>query len=116
MRRQAKLSREDYLVFADDLMGFDLRDVEAGLDRIGMRPRNEGETAFPDVATLQMAVRAARGVRIACEAKERERQHDLIAEQHRKDHPELYCSTADFWKEAMEKIRTRFGKSERKPA
>ena len=63
IRRQAKLSREDLIVFVKDLDGFDLQDISRGLELLGKRPRCAGETAFPDSGTLIQAVRSVQTAR-----------------------------------------------------
>ena len=57
VRRQAKLDTEDYLVFAADLESYEIADIEAAMKALYSKPRAEGETAFPDVATILEAVR-----------------------------------------------------------
>jgi hypothetical protein len=57
IRRQAKLDTEDYLVFATDLESCDLTVIETALNLLSSKPRAEGQTAFPDVATILEAVR-----------------------------------------------------------
>lgn len=51
-------------------MAFELRDVQTALDKIGMRPRNEGETAFPDSPTLVATVKTIRRDRKVREEQE----------------------------------------------
>jgi len=55
IRRQAKLDKEDYLVFASDLEKYELADIEAGI--AALPPKRDGQTAFPDVDTILEAVR-----------------------------------------------------------
>jgi hypothetical protein len=59
IRRQARLSRADYQVFASDLEGFDLPVIERALERLGKTPCAEGKAAFPDSGTLIQACRDA---------------------------------------------------------
>lgn len=63
IRRQAKLSSQDFQVFAADLEEFELQDIEVALERLGKNPRTEGETAFPDCGTLLLACRTERSKR-----------------------------------------------------
>jgi len=97
VRRQAKLSPQDYLVLAEDLLPYEASDIETALDQLGRRPRREGETAFPDLGSIEEEVRAIRSERRACEAKERERQQLLEEAEHRRLHPEEYMRAEDFW-------------------
>jgi hypothetical protein len=111
VRRQAKLSPQDYLILAEDLLPYEARDVENALERIGRTPRREGETAFPDLPTIEEAVRAVRGERRACEAKERERLQELEQEAYRKAHPDEFMSAEEFWgslevRELLSKTKT----------
>lgn len=55
VRRQAKLDKEDYLIFAADLEKYELDDIEAALE--SLRRRLEHQTAFPDVDTIERAIR-----------------------------------------------------------
>jgi hypothetical protein len=56
-RRQAQVSPGTLLTFSMDLATYSLRDIDQALRQIGMMPRREGETAFPDIATIMEAVR-----------------------------------------------------------
>lgn len=90
IRRQAKQAAEDYLVMADDLLSYDLADIAAGLDVIGKRVREQGETAFPDVPTMLEAVGAIVSARMSKEADLRRKREDEESERHRREHPEDY--------------------------
>lgn len=57
IRRQAKLDTEDYLLFASDLEKYELADLEAAIKLIFSKPRAEGETAFPELAAIEEAIR-----------------------------------------------------------
>ena|ERR1700735_683986 len=57
IRRQAKLDVQDYLLFASDLEKYELTDLEAAVKIICSKPRAEGETAFPEIAVIEEAVR-----------------------------------------------------------
>jgi hypothetical protein len=72
VRRQAKLSDGDYRVLSEDLAQFELEDIERGLDDLGERPRELGETAFPDWPALKEAVMKYARPRRAQEKKRRE--------------------------------------------
>ncbi len=58
-------------MFAQDLERFPLEDIEAGLGKIGLRPREEGETAFPDMGTMLHAIKIAGRDRRIADAKAR---------------------------------------------
>lgn len=93
IRRQAKQDTADYLVLADDLLRFDLRDIAAGLDDIGKAPRRDGETAFPELGRLLGAI----GDRRVRREAEEEQAEALRAANERDSNPEQYIS----WKEIM---------------
>lgn len=73
VRRQATIAEPEYDVFSSDLMDFELQDIHVALSRIASVPRRDGETAFPEIATVTLAVRAATSERKASERIERER-------------------------------------------
>lgn len=56
VRRGARLEEVEYEVYSDDLMQFELSDVIATLDRIGLSRREEYQPVFPDSPTLVDAV------------------------------------------------------------
>lgn len=53
-----------YLVLAEDLVMWELDDLAKGLDTLGLAPRAEGKTAFPDVGDMIAAVRAVKVARL----------------------------------------------------
>jgi hypothetical protein len=59
IRRQAKLDVEDYLLYASDLESYEMADLENAVGELAKKPRAEGQTAFPDIATILEAVRGA---------------------------------------------------------
>lgn len=74
--RQATVSPETLKLYAHRLSCFQLGDIRLGLSRLAERPRQAGETAFPDRATIVQEVRQAeinrRGVEARKLAEERE--------------------------------------------
>jgi hypothetical protein len=56
-RRQAQVTPGTLLTFSKDLAVYSLSDIDQALMRIASVPRREGETAFPEVATILEAVR-----------------------------------------------------------
>lgn len=94
VRRQAKLDIADYLVLAEDLMKFDLRDISGGLDDIAKYPRKDGETAFPELPRLKQAILERKLLREAEEIRQREAEEA----KYRAEHPEEFIS----WKELLE--------------
>lgn len=57
IRRQAKVGELEFMVFSEDLMPYETRDIQLALESLSSRPRDEGETAFPDTAKILEAVR-----------------------------------------------------------
>lgn len=88
IRRQAKLEMADYLVLAEDLERFELQDIRCGLDDIGVKPRREGETAFPGSGVLRQAVLERKLLREGEELRRYERAMD----EYRKKNPEHFMS------------------------
>ncbi len=72
-RRQAQVNPSTLLTFADDLSSYQLSDIEKALLQLASVPRREGETAFPEVATIFEAVRGVIRERRAVERVEAER-------------------------------------------
>lgn len=59
VRRQARLGTPDLVIYAEDLMGFEVQDIEAAVNDLTSKPRADGETAFPETAVLLGAVKTA---------------------------------------------------------
>jgi hypothetical protein len=93
IRRQAKLDKQDYDVFAEDLVHFQIQDIEAGLDDLAKFPRRDGETAFPELPRMKQAIIERKLTREAAEI----RQQEADEAQHRRDHPEDYVTWKDIW-------------------
>ena len=96
LRRQAAVNPETLALFAADLEHLELADLESALKELSLRPRRDGETAFPDLATVLEAVRYVRAERSSRRALEKE--NERIAHFHA--HPEFY--------EADEEIKEKF--------
>jgi hypothetical protein len=67
-----------------------LGDIEAGLRSISSRRRAEGETAFPEIATVVDEVQAVGRIRRIAEARERRRADEAAERRHREQHPEEF--------------------------
>lgn len=52
------MDKEDYLLYASDLESYEIGNLETAFQNLAMKPRAEGETAFPDIGTILEAVRA----------------------------------------------------------
>ena len=93
IKRQAKLDKQDYDVFAEELVKFDMRDIEAGLDDLAKYPRKDGETAFPELPRIKQAIVERKLTREAEEIRKQE----ADAAEYRKAHPEEFMSWKEFW-------------------
>jgi hypothetical protein len=113
VRRQAKLATEDYLVFAEDLMPYELTDIQSGLESLSSRPRNEGETAFPESAAVIAEVKYARRDRKAAEERERRIADEAAERRRRETHPEEYIASDEI-KEMAARIGAKCGMGYRK--
>jgi len=81
-----------------------MADLQEAFRLMSLKPRAEGQTAFPDLGTILEAVRGvtrARGDRRAIEELNR-------VKAHKDAHPELYETPAEV-KEMAEKIADKFG-------
>ena len=99
-RRQAVVTDATFTIYAQDLLSSPLTDTEKALEEIGMNPRRDGETAFPDIGTIREVV-----VRTGYERRLRERaaEETRNAEEQRAyfaTHPEERFTMADVCREA----------------
>lgn len=62
---------------------------------IAFRTREEGETAFPDLGTVDREIRRARGERLREEERVRRKAEYDALEEDRRLHPENYISMRD---------------------
>lgn len=104
IRRQAKLDTADYKLFSADLEHLEMTDLEDALRVLSLKPRAEGQTAFPDLGTILEAVRGvsrARGDRRAIDDLNQMKSHKAA-------HPELY-ETPDEVKDMAARVAGKFG-------
>ena len=104
IRRQSKLDKEDYKVYASDLERFELGDIDSALVNMCRHPRQQWEAAFPEVAQIIEAIKTVRQARTRPD-------FDAIAAYMRdvRAHTGNYVHLADIEREIMEK-RRREGK------
>lgn len=99
-------------MFASDLEKYEIMDLEAATKAIAQRPRAEGETAFPEIATIIAEVKlAARDRRIAAE-RERKMADEAAELRRRRTHPEDFIADkeiAEMEARLREKYQARFG-------
>lgn len=68
------------VTFAHDLATYSLPDITTALETIGKTPRNQGETAFPDVATVLEVLRGVVRSRKAAESNPGKKWSDEVDE------------------------------------
>jgi hypothetical protein len=65
-------------------------DIEAAVETLIYTPRKEGETAFPDLATLDARICEVKNARLKAAREDRERAEADAEERDRREHPERY--------------------------
>jgi hypothetical protein len=93
--RQAGVSNATLEIYCSHLSKYSLQDIRAAVSKLSLLKRAEGETAFPDLATLDEAVRCEGRDRRIAEAKQLKRTEEEAYERKRRDHPEDFISIAD---------------------
>jgi hypothetical protein len=82
-------------IYSVQLSSCQQEDILAAIRQLMLTRRQPGETAFPDLATVDQAVKEA-GVKRRCAEVDERRRIALEAEdRHRKEHPEEYSTMAD---------------------
>lgn len=88
--RQAAVNPQTFTVYAAQLSQYDQRDIGEAIRRLSLQRRSEGETALPDLGTVDEAVRDERNKRMATERKQRERDQEQAERRDREEHPDKY--------------------------
>jgi hypothetical protein len=101
IRRQSKLDKEDYKVYASDLERHELNDIDKALQNLVRHPRVPGESAFPEVAVIVEAVKAVKRARIKPEFDVAAYMADFRA------HPQNYISVDECIDEEIAKRRAQ---------
>lgn len=99
IRRQSKLDKEDYKVYASDLEKFDLLHIDLALQALCRHPRQPGESAFPEVARIIEAIKDVKRARAIPEFDHAAYMRDVRA------HPERYVRVGDVIREVMDRRR-----------
>jgi hypothetical protein len=89
--RQSDVSSETLRVFSRSLERYELDDISVAVGALGVQERQQGETAFPALATILSAVKGEsirRKERAAAAAREWQYQDRLR-------HPDMYISLAE---------------------
>lgn len=105
--RQAAVSQQAFEVYSTQLQAYDLVDLKAAITKLSLTRRESGETAFPDLGTVDEAARYERKRRWAIESEAREVIREAEQERHRREHPEEYVQMSEivgdfFKKHAMD--------------
>jgi hypothetical protein len=88
--RQAPLNPSTLNLYSTELDCYDLRDIEAAVRMLMHVKREPGETAFPDLPTLEEVIVTLRNARLKAEREQREREQSEAEERDRREHPENY--------------------------
>ena len=103
MARQATVDAATLKFFASALANYEPIDLTIGIDKLCHTRRAEGETAFPDLPTIEDAVAEARGKRQAAERKALEAEQEALRWKHMREHPEEYVTAAEFIHNCLKK-------------
>ena len=82
MARQASVDSETLKFFAVSLSNFHPEDARRALDRLCHTKRKEGETAFPDLATVEEAIYVEHSARVKEQLEEERSNYIRYAETH----------------------------------
>ena len=101
--RQVTADANVLAYFAGELERFNYLDVESAIELLCKTRRQDGETAFPDLATMIEAVEAAARSRRIAEAKQARKLSEEEERRHREAHPEEYVSVKEIFDAARVK-------------
>lgn len=94
--RQASVSRDTLILYTSELAEYREDDISQAIRKIAFTPREEGETAFPELGTIARTVRSFAIERNRVEERRRRREEDERRAEDRRQHPENYMSFRDF--------------------
>jgi len=101
--RQAAVSPQTLELYSSELARHQAEDIDAAVRKLMYCRREQGETAFPDLATLDEEIRGFAKMRRQNLAREFEHRQQEAEAQRRMEHPEDYVPVRDIWAEFMEK-------------
>lgn len=104
--RQAAVSQQAFEIYSTALQGYELEDITAAVDKLMRTKRQEGETAFPDLATLEEAILEVGRPRRQAEYQRQKLESALAEAKHRQEHPEEYVSINEIIAAAMAKVKS----------
>ena len=107
--RQATLSRDTLILYASEICDFREDDVSKAIRKIAVRPREEGETAFPDLGTLLKAIKSERSERVNEEEAKRSADEYGAIQEDRRLHPEKYFSVNDLLRDFAKRQEEKRG-------
>jgi hypothetical protein len=90
-------------VYSTGLASFDPRDIREAVKKLSLRRRRDGETAFPDFATMRDEVREAEADRRSAEKTQRILRESAERAADYKAHPEKYCTLSEIMAELKKK-------------
>lgn len=100
MARQATVDSPTLKFFAASLADYPQSDIQEAIEALCHRKREPGETAFPDLGTIEDQIIYRRNLR----RREERRQEEAIRKQeelaHICEHPECYVTLAEIWENA----------------
>jgi hypothetical protein len=94
-------------LYSARLANFAQDDILAAIDQLMLTKRQQGETAFPDLATVVEAVELVALRRRQAEAAAKEKAAREAEERNRKEHPENYFNMADVYAEVKRRGKVR---------
>ena len=93
--RQAAISQQAFEVYSTQLQKYELEDIKAAITKLSLTRRREGETAFPDLGTVDEAVMDERRIRWDEEAEAKNVIREAEGSRHRVEHPEDYVNMTE---------------------
>jgi hypothetical protein len=103
--RQASVTRDTLLLYASELQELREDDVSVAIRQIATAPREEGQTAFPDLGTLLRKVQAEKHRR---ERHERDEEQAWEENERRRDrvlHPERWFNAQQITDGIVEQLK-----------
>lgn len=100
--RQAAVNRAGLEIYSAHLSRYPMEDIRAACATLSLTKRNEGETAFPDLPTIDEAVKVAFRNRRIAEDRVMRQEREETEERNRRENPEDFVSVSamvgDFFK------------------
>lgn len=97
------MSPETLKLYSSHLAKYCVEDVRIAVSGLSLLRRKEGETAFPDLATIDDAAWEAKQARLRTKREQDEKRAAEVEARHRLEHPEEYVHVRDVWAEFIQK-------------